>query len=164
MTARGLWGGLALEDLAHLFGRAGEDDALVGFDERALDDDRIDRHRLEDRCIVGVGQCLGIGFGHSQPLAWGEARGGIEARKLRDGRRVLEIFDDGDVGAGLFEEGEGAARGAAARVVVDGGVHDRRYIAVRRDAGERAGAGGVWSPERQKGGACAMRRPLHRAE
>src|SRR3546814_15762290 len=52
--------------LAHLLGRAAEHHSLVGRDQRAPDQDRIGRHRGEDRVVVGVRQRLCAGLGGTQ--------------------------------------------------------------------------------------------------
>src|SRR5215217_850046 len=105
------------EDLAHLVLRAAEADALVGFDERALDQDRVRRHRLENNIVRGVrrqAELSGARLLGAQAFTRREPGTRIEAAQLVGGRRLLQIIADGDLGALLLEDREGLARGAAA--------------------------------------------------
>ena len=87
------------KDVAHLFRRPAEHDALRGFDQRALDQDRVGDHRVEDRVVARALERLGGVLAGAQPLARGQPGAGVERGELVAARRVLEIIDDLDVGA-----------------------------------------------------------------
>src|SRR5204863_275083 len=86
-------------------GRTTDDDALVGFDQRALDQDRVDGHRGQDRRVIRARQGLGLRFGLAQTIARRESALGVEPGQfLRRGGR-LQIFDDRHIGACILKQG-----------------------------------------------------------
>ena len=88
---------------------AAEPDAPRGLDQRALDQDRVGDHRIEDRVIGCVLERLGGILGHAQALARGHAGLGIEIRQLCPRWRGLEIFDHFDVRARCLQQRQGLA-------------------------------------------------------
>ncbi len=71
----------ALEDFEHAILRAAQSHALVGLDQRPLDQDRIRRHRRQHAIRIGIGKVALDGIGAAQP----------QALVRRDSRLAIEL-------------------------------------------------------------------------
>ena len=109
--------------------RAAEADALVGLDERALDQDRVLDHGIEDLIVgdvrTGQSQFLGQGLLGTKALARAYAGAVLEALQFIAARRRLQIFMDEDVETVVAQELERLAGRSAHRVVINFCFHRR---------------------------------------
>src|SRR5690606_21869839 len=100
-----------LEQIEDSLGRAAEPDALRRTNDRAVHEDRVARH--------GVQQCLGRGRLDPECLAHRDPGGGEQRQKLRARPALLQIVDYGRLVSSRLDDAEHVAGRATVGIVVD---------------------------------------------
>jgi len=112
-----------LENLSHHILRAAEADALVGFDDRPVDEDRVRDHCVQDLVVSdiepGEAELLGERLLGSQPVARSQSSALVQPLQLFAARRRLHIFVDRHVRARLGEDIERFAGRPAHWIVIN---------------------------------------------
>src|SRR5690606_2345994 len=112
-----------LEQIEDSLGRAAEPDALRRTNDRAVHEDRVARHGVQ-QCLVGdvrrgEPQLLGRGTLDPECLAHRDPGGGEQRQKLRARPALLQIVDYGRLVSSRLDDAEHVAGRATVGIVVD---------------------------------------------
>ena len=131
MQERTLCAVRASENGEHGFGWAAKGSFAVGQHDGAFDEDRVGYHRVNEllstKLRVVEAQVLVSGFVLAHQLPWLHSQFAQDTFQLCGTRRLLLVVDDRGLESALFQQREGSAGLATARIVQDFDAHDVRF-------------------------------------